>query len=573
MGISGTKVDPAVALVRDGEISCFIEEERLVRVKHANGLYPINSLKYCLDKIDWNVNKIVALGVNWDLNLYGNNFVRDYFLEMNKKYHFDDATREWQDYVIKKYSLPSYRAYHQKNWSKAFGSIDLPPFHIMNHHYVHAAHAFLQSPFDEAICITIDGSGETDCTVLWDCSESKIKPILRIGMPNSLGWYYAAFTEYLGFKAYDGEYKVMGMAAYGKYNHEISTKIDSILHVPVNSTPPVYVLNPYYIHYGEHNWSGRFTDNLPNLLGWPPRLPGESIQEHHMDIAYAVQSQLEKAVMGLVKWGLRITKKRNLCVGGGVGLNVKMNSRLFYLPEVQGFFAQPLCSDSGAAAGSALTAFWHITGQRPKQLLSLSLGKEFKNEEIEKTLNQCGITYSSPKNLLPIVAELLSENKIIGWFQGKMEAGPRSLGYRSILANPQKREIVDIINSKVKMREYWRPLCPSILSDDAELFISEYQSARFMNVSFTAKERMKVLAPAVVHIDGSSRIQVVYENENPLFYQLLKEFKKISGIAILLNTSFNTQGEPIVCNVKDALRTFYSSGIDNLVCGKFLISK
>jgi carbamoyltransferase len=390
-------------------------------------------------------------------------------------------------------------------------------------------------------------------------------------MPHSLGWFYAAFTEYLGFQAYDGEYKVMGLAAYGRPNAELHDKVRMVLCVADDGIE--YRLDPKYIHYGNHTWSDRFTDDLVELFKHPMRLPHEPITDWHQDLAYAVQQSLEDAVCRLAKWGIDKLGVHNICIGGGVGHNVKMNSKLFSLSGVHDLFAQPLCSDGGAALGAALGACWLLSGKRPEPLKCLALGPEEANVTIQRTLDLCLIPYEKADDIAEVVAEELVRGRIVGWFQGRMEAGPRALGQRSILADPRNKAIVDRINGVVKYREYWRPFCPSIPAEDAGKYLKRYTNAPFMNIAFDATEILARDAPAIVHVDGTVRVQLVHQDTLPLFHRVLKAFERKTGVPVLLNTSFNVKGEPIVCKFSDALRTFFASGLDVLAAGDFVIRK
>lgn len=571
VGIFEGHWDPSVAIVRDGVVLACAEEERFIRLKHAPRVYPIEALIYCLDHVGTKPDEVAAIGINWDLPAYTDGRMKSFFADMEKQWPIDSNTCRWQQYVLGYYNRDSARQRHELHWRRTFGNVAMPPLHPMPHHFVHALHAFLQSPFDDALGITVDGSGDRHCTVLWACRGEAIRPIRTICMPHSLGWYYAAFTEYLGFKAYDGEYKVMGLAAYGRPDADLRDKVRRVLHAAEDGVE--YRLDPRYIHYGPHTWSDRFTDYLVELFAHPMRLPGEPLVEWHHDLAYAVQKELEEAVCRLVGWGLRELGVHNVCVGGGVGLNVKMNSVLFSLPGVRDIFVQPLCSDGGAAVGAALGACWQLAGKRPKRLDSLALGPEISDETIRRTLDTCSITYERVDDVVDIIADELAGGSIVGWFQGRMEAGPRALGQRSILADPRRADVRDHINRAVKYREFWRPFCPSLPAEDAGKYLKAFTDAPFMNIAFEALENLTVHAPAVVHVDGTARVQLVHRERVPLFHRLLRAFERRSGIPVLLNTSFNLKGEPIVCTVSDALRTFYSSGLDVLAAGNFIIRK
>jgi carbamoyltransferase len=571
LGIFEGHWNPSVAVVRDGKIIAYAEEERFIRMKHAHKIYPIRALKYCLDQAGVKTEEIEAIGINWDLPAYTNGNIKAFFTEMSEKWILDENTLKWQHDVLSYFNMQKTQQRHESEWRRAFGKITLPPLHPIPHHFVHALHAFFQSPFKDALCITIDGSGDQYCTVLWHCQNEIIRPIRSICMPHSLGWFYAAFTEYIGFQAYDGEYKLMGLAAYGHHNIEMQNKVKKVLSVADDGVE--YRLNPSYIHYGSHSWSDRFTDQLIELFEHPKRLPDEPILDWHQDLAFTVQHELEEAVYRLVEWGIGESKTHNLCIGGGVGLNVKMNSKLFSLNCVHDMFAQPLCDDGGAAAGVALGAYWRITGKRPETLTTLALGPEESDEAIQHVLDVCLIPYIKVDDIAEAVADELVLGRIVGWFQGRMEAGPRALGQRSILADPRDINVRDRVNGAVKFREFWRPFCPSMPYEYAKEYFKNYTNSPFMNVAFDASEKLIKDAPAIVHVDGTARVQLVHQEFHPLFHRLLKTFEHKTGIPVLLNTSFNLKGEPIVCNFSDALRTFFSSGMGVLAAGNFLIKK
>ena len=571
LGIFEGHFDPAVAIVRDGQVIAYAEEERFIRQKHANRVYPRRALEYCLQAAAAGPQDIAAIGLNWNIDAYGDGRLASFFEGMARDWPLDSATQGWQRSMLGNFRREAAEARHRRHWRWLFGDVALPRVLGLPHHFTHALHAFFQSPFDEAVCLTVDGSGDEHCTVLWHCRGEEITPLRSICMPHSLGWCYAAFTEYLGFEAYDGEYKVMGLAAYGRPDAELAGKLAKIIQHHEDGIG--YRIDPAYIHFGPHGWSDRFTDHLPEMLGRAPRRPAEKLEQWHCDLAYAVQRRLEQAVTPLVVWAMKEAGTANLSIGGGVGLNVKMNSALFGLPEVARIFPQPLCSDGGAAAGAALGACWQMTGARPQALTHLALGPEEDDEAIEAVLKQCRIAYQRPADIAAATAKELALGRIVGWFQGRMEAGPRALGQRSILADPRRVEVRDRVNAVVKYREFWRPFCPSILAEAAGRYLKTHDHAPFMIVAFEASAALKVAAPAIVHEDGTVRVQLVDREVLPLYHRLISCFERETGVAALLNTSFNVRGEPIVCTIHDALRTFFASGLEVLAAGPFLVCK
>lgn len=570
LGIFEGHADPAVAIVRDGEIVAYAEEERFTRQKHAWGVYPIQALKFCLEKAGTLLSEASAVGLNWNIPAYTDGRMQSFYDSVDREFPVNDGTKSWQRSLINRFDRDNTDRRHHFEWRRTFGDIPFPKIVSAPHHYVHAFQAAMQSGFDESLCLTIDGSGDEHCTVLWEHRGNSLTPIYQRNIPHSLGWFYAALTEYLGFRAYDGEYKLMGLAAYGRRNEELIEKVNRIVGLnPQN--PQCYCLDPSYIHYGDHTYSQRFTDKLVELFGQSPRISTEDYSPWHEDLAFAVQNQLEEVVCSLVSWGVQKTGISKLTIGGGVGLNVKMNSRLLQLPAISDVWANPLCSDGGAAVGAALVAEHEVTGVHPKKLVRLDYG--YAENDVETVLKQSKVSYRRSDNIAADAAKLLADGKIIGWFQGAMEAGPRALGQRSILADPRDIASRDKVNSIIKFREYWRPFCPSILAERASEYLSEHTHAPFMVIALPATEKLKVDAPAVVHVDGTARVQLVEENILPEYHRLILEFEKLTGVGVLLNTSFNVKGEPVVCTARDALRTFWSTGLDALAIGDFLVDK
>ena len=571
LGIFSGGVDPAVAVVRDGVVLAYSEEERHLRFKHATGIYPMRALKFCLDEAGIGLDEVAAVAMNWNLPAYRDGTMASFFEEVNRQWPVDPQTRAWQAWALGWFNPEAMERYHHRHWRKEFGDIRFPPLHAMPHHYGHAYHATVQSPFDQAVCLTIDGSGDQHTAVLWRKDGERLQPLREILIPNSLGWFYAAITEYLGFDAYDGEYKVMGLAAYGRPDVDLSEKIARVVSAAPDGVE--FRVDPRFIHHGAHTWSGRFTDELVELLGTSPRRPDDELTPWHENLAFAAQSALEHAVARLVLWGVRHTGVHQLCIGGGVGLNVKMNSHLFEHPEIDDVFAQPLCSDSGAAIGAALAACFEQTGARPEPLRTLALGPEDDDAEIERLLRLARLDFERPADICEVIAEELAAGRIVGWVQGRMEAGPRALGQRSILADPRSIDNRDKVNAIIKFREYWRPFCPSMTAESATDYFDAFTDAPFMIMAFRANERLCKEAPAAVHVDGTARVQLVHANVLPHYHRLLKCFERRTGVPVLLNTSFNVKGEPIVCTVRDALRTFWSTGLEVLACGNFVVRK
>jgi len=511
------------------------------------------------------------VGLNWNVEAFTNGAMANFYASVREAYPVDGRTAAWQDGMIRNFNRENVRRRHESQWRQLFGDVRFPPLNDFPHHYVHAFQACLQSPFETSLCLTMDGSGDEHCTVVWLHEGDRITPLREILIPHSLGWLYAAMTEYLGFQAYNGEYKVMGLAAYGRPNRELREKVERIVTPAPDGIE--YRVDPSYIHFGEHTWSARYTDKLVELFGRHPRLAHEEITSWHEDLAYAVQQNLEDSAERLVLWAVGETGVHRLCMSGGCALNIKMNSRLYRRPEIEDIFINPLCSDGGAAVGAALAANHRLDGSRPQPLESLALGWEESDADIEKVLQLTGVDYSRPADICEAAAEELAAGRIGSWFQGRMEAGPRALGQRSILADPRAVENRDRVNAIIKFREYWRPFCPSMLHEAAADYFDDYTEAPFMILSFVANEKLKRDAPAIVHVDGTSRVQLVKREVLPAYHALIAAFARRTGVPVVLNTSFNVKGEPIVCTIHDALRTFWATGLDVLAAGSFLIRK
>ncbi|HLA96446.1 MAG TPA: carbamoyltransferase C-terminal domain-containing protein, partial [Pyrinomonadaceae bacterium] len=543
LGIFEGHADPAVAIVKNGEVVAYAEEERFIRQKHAWGVYPIRSLKFCLDTAGISFSDIEAVGLNWNIDAYTNGRMKAFYERVNDEFPVNPTTKGWQNSLISRFDRSTTEKRHHFEWRRTFGDIQFPPIVSAPHHYVHAFQSAMQSGFEDSLCLSIDGSGDEHCTVLWEHRGTSLKPIYAQTIPHSLGWLYAAFTEYLGFAAYDGEYKLMGLAAYGKADQELIDKVGQIV-LSDPAKPHGYRVDPSYIHYGDHTYSQRYTDKLIELMGRLPRISTDEYEPWHENLAFAVQHHLERVVTTLIDWGIQKTGISKVTIGGGVGLNVKMNSKIFEMPSVSDVWANPLCSDGGAAVGAALAAEFNATGTKPQKLDRLDVG--YVEPDIESILVQSKVSFVRSTNIARDVAAMIASGKIVGWFQGAMEAGPRALGQRSILADPRNADSRDRVNSIIKFREYWRPFCPSILAERAPDYFDHYTEAPFMVTAFKANAKLAADAPAVVHVDGTARVQFVEKSVLPGYHDLISEFEKLTGVGVLLNTSFNVKGEPVV---------------------------
>ncbi len=570
LGVFHSAYDPSAALIIDGEVIAYCEEERILRNKHAYGWFPARSIRYVLQEAKMNLSDVDYIVQAWDVKKYEDGTIQRVYEEINKKYPTTDADISYQQRHISALGPKSQRKRLLQNLRKHFGNITLPEIRFVNHHLAHAVTAFFNSGMDKSLVLTIDGSGEDVTASWWIGRNNKLEPLHEIKIPHSLGWLYSAFTEYLGFEAYDGEYKVMGLAAYGHPNAEIRDKIDKMIWYDGMGG---FESDPMILARGERSYSYYFPDALPEIMGRLPRTETEEIDQWHMDCAYEVQQKLEEIVQKMTQFWVNKTGIKNLCISGGVGLNVKMNGNLFDSGIIDDIFVYPIYSDAGSSIGAALTLQYELCGLKNRKLDNLYLGHSFSDDEIQKVLKKCNLKYSVDNEIEKSVALFLSEGKIVGWFQDRMEGGPRALGARSILADPRFVESRDKVNEIIKYREIWRPFTPSMTEEGAKMYFDHYTHAPFMIMTFRANRKAEEEIPAVVHIDKTSRPQIVNPDRNPRYAKMIEEFKKITGIPVVLNTSYNIKGEPIVCTPQDAIRTFFATGLDVLAIGNCIIEK
>ncbi|MEM2121954.1 MAG: carbamoyltransferase [Candidatus Woesearchaeota archaeon] len=560
LGISCWYHDSAAALLKDGQIIAAALEERFTRKKHDNS-FPKNAINFCLEheglkkeQVDYIVFYEKPLKkFERILDMIVQSFPRSYM-------QFYTSVPVWINERLKLRRILKKMGFK----SKVF---------FVDHHLSHAGAAFLCSPYKTAAIITIDGVGEYSTTRISLGKENKIIPIKEIQFPHSIGLLYSTITSFLGFEVNEGEFKVMGLAPYGKPTYY--EKLKKIIDIKEDGS---FKLNMKYFAYTYSEIM--FSKEFIKLFG-KPRKPGTEITERDKDLAASLQKILEEVLIKISKHAKEITGEENLCMAGGVALNSVANGVLLKEKIFENIFVQPASTDAGSAIGAALYFYnCYLNKQRVYIMRIDYLGPEYNNDQIIKYLQEYNekINYEllDNKKLLKKTAKLLAENKIIGWFQGRMEFGPRALGNRSILANPNKKEMKDILNERVKHRESFRPFAPTVLEEYANDYFeinNKNKKWPFMLFVFSVRKNKQKIIPAVTHVDGTARIQTVSKEENPLYYDLIKEFYKITKIPVVLNTSFNVRGEPIVMSPKDALETFLKTGIDYLVIGNYFISK
>ncbi|REJ75482.1 MAG: carbamoyltransferase [Acidobacteria bacterium] len=549
--------DSAASLIKDGVPIACAEEERFSRRKHHSG-FPFKAIEYCLDHAGITLKDVEHVGHYWKpwiLRHKAMQAVKAAFVSRDMfKARADRGVAQVSDSYLGMFK-------HAKRLREHFGPSDFK-FHFLEHHQTHAASAFFVSPFESAAILTWDGTGEDTTTLFCRGEGNKIEVLKRIKLPHSLGQFYSAVTNYLGFDMFKGdEWKVMGLAAYGKpeyYDFFANKVLTRNGHGDFHFN--IKVLDH---HLAKHY---QFPDEIVEEIG-PARTKSEELTEHHWNIASSAQRVLEDTAIHLTKEIKRMTGEENLCMAGGVAFNSVMNGRIFHETPFKDFYVQPAAGDAGCSLGAALMV-WHQKLGNPRGFVMdhAYYGPEFNGDECRAALDEARLKYETldDKDLLPKLAKLISEGAIVGWFQGRMEWGPRALGSRSFLADPRRADMREILNHKVKLREWFRPLAPSMQEEHGnEVFGVEHHDP-FMITVIEVAEEYKEKIPAVVHVDGTARPQMVSKKTNPRYWNLIEEFRKLTGIPMLLNTSFNCQ-EPIVCTPLDAVNTFNNARFDALV--------
>jgi len=553
LGINYSQMhDSSACIVRDGELLFAVAEERISRLKH-DARFPQLAIQACLDFGKMSAAQVDEVCFGWqtagpvyrhDLKLYASGrWPANYLNVLNSSRHFLSM-------------------WHQEsgaaNFRRAFGPAKAR-MRFVDHHLAHALSAYAYSGFDDSAVVVMDGRGAWEATTIWHGRNGRLDPILTINYPDSIGLFYSEFTAFLGFVRNSDEWKVMGLAPYGQPGIDLSKFID------LGATLP-------RVHSRELVTGTPFANVIP-LLG-PQRVPESELSDHHKNIAFAVQDACENAMMAVVRLALQKTGSRNLCLAGGVALNSKANGKIAASGLVEKCFVQPAASDDGVALGAALVPYLDSNGKLPGKAMRHGYwGPSFDDGAIESALNTYKIKHTKISDPAAAAAQLLSAGKILGWFQGRMEFGPRALGARSILADPRDPEMNAKVNNAVKFREWWRPFAPSFKKEAAPEYLESAYDSPFMILTAQVRPEKRSVIPSVTHVDGSARPQTVEREINPLYYRLIDEFGKITGVPVIMNTSFNLRGEAIVHTPTDAIRTFFSSGMDALVIGNFLVEK
>lgn len=553
IGISCFFHDAACCLLKDGVLVAAAEEERFSRSKHDAGI-PKGAFNYCLEEGGLTIDEVDCVA---------------YYEEPAKKL----ARQLWMmlpGLPSEKKLLARIDPHRPEREIREVLGFD-GRLEYVGHHQAHAASTFYYSGFKEAAILTVDGVGEWDTTSFGRGSGDDLELLETVEFPHSIGLLYSTITGYLGFEVNEGEYKVMGLAPYGKPRH-----VDLIRKLIINQPRGQYLLDLRYFDF--KSFQRMYSEEMVSLFGHPPRQPRTEILDFHKDLARSLQYVLEEILMEKIKYLHEVTKMENLCMAGGVALNCVANGRIKREGPFKRLFVQPAAGDSGGALGAAAIAYKRLANGRAESLSILRhayLGPSFSSEEVTSFVESTGVKALDFRGreaaLVEAVAQRLAASKIVGWFHGRMEFGPRALGGRSILADPRGESMQDRINSIIKQRESFRPFAPAVLEERAAAHFDLDHPSRYMLETCQVKSPIKL--PAITHVDGSARVQTVDEETNPRFARLLRAFERLTNCPILLNTSFNLNYEPIVCTPADAFICFIRSGLDVLVLEDFLIDR
>ncbi|MDE0005062.1 MAG: carbamoyltransferase [Rhodospirillaceae bacterium] len=590
LGLSAYYHDSAAALLRDGEIVAAAQEERFSRLKH-DARFPAHAVQYCLDEAGAELDDLTSIV-----------FYEKPFLKFERllETYIGTAPRGFRSFRIAMPLWIKQKLFQKRMLRKELERLGMREagsrLLFAEHHESHAASAFFPSPFEQAVVVTMDGVGEWATTSVSIGDGNRLKMQKEIHFPHSLGLLYSAFTYYTGFKVNSGEYKVMGLAPYGepKYAQRI---FDNLVDVKADGS---FRIDQSYFDYttGLAMTNGRFAD----LFGGPPRDPESLLTQRDMDLAASVQMVIEEIVGRLTTTAAREAGLRQLCLAGGVALNCVANGKLLRSGAFDDIWVQPAAGDAGGALGAALAA-WHghhgadrVLDNGRDAMRGTYLGPQFDDDDIAARLKRAGAAFSrldTEQATIALAAAALADGQAVGWFQGRMEFGPRALGARSILADPRSPGMQKTLNLKVKYRESFRPFAPSVLREDAtDWFELDTDSPYMLLVADVALDKRILMTdeqqalfginklnvprstiPAVTHVDYSARVQTVHADTNPRYHALLSAFKSLTGCPVLVNTSFNVRGEPIVCTPEDAFRCFMGTELDLLVAGNVIVRK
>lgn len=576
LGLNAYHGDSSACIVVDGKLVAAVEEERFRRIKHWAG-FPFEAIKYCLKEANVEIKDIDHIAVNRNPNA---NLFKKALFTLSKRPSFamvkDRLSNALKIKDIKSvmHDALSVKSEHIK-----------AEIHTIEHHKAHLASSFFVSPYEEATLLSVDGFGDFVSTMTGVGKGNRIDVSDRVTFPHSLGLFYLALTQLLGFPKYGDEYKVMGLAALGK-----PVYLDKMKKI-VKLSSKLFELNlDYFIHHsegvsmtwddGEPKMGPTYSEKMIKEFG-PPRKQEEPITEHYQNIASSLQAMYEEAFFHILNTLYKKTKNPTLCLSGGCAMNSVANGKIFDDTPFKDIYIQSAAGDAGGAIGAAYYVYHQVLGNKRNFVMDSSYwGPKYSEEEIShelrvrsRELGSCKVEKIEDEDeLCRRTAQTIADGKVVGWFQGRMEWGPRALGNRSIVVDPRRHDMKDILNSRIKRREPFRPFAPSILLEAVgEYFEKDYPDP-FMIKVYPIKKVKRDIIPAVTHVDGTGRLQTVRRQDNPLYWKLIKEFEKLTGVPVVLNTSFN-ENEPIVCNPQEALDCFLRTKMDVIVMGDFFITR
>lgn len=554
----------SATLLKNGKVVAGAAEERFNRQKMSRK-FPYGAIHHVLKEDKSSIEDVDYIAVGWNPGIH----LRAY------NYRFSDAARWRSEYL---YQVPNnvVRLLKEKKIDHVEQILqqgkEQRRILYVTHHLAHAANAYYPSPFKEAAILSVDGRGEDESVLFAVGKNNKIHELGTLALPHSLGLVYSAITEFLGFQAHVDEWKVMALASYGARNNSEYKKLKKILTLQDDG---FFEFDLSYFDYHLHDKMSLFAPKMRELFG-EPRRGHEPLTHHHEQVAAALQQITEEVLVHMLKWLHKKTGQKNLVVSGGVFMNSVFNGKITKLTPFKNVFISSCPDDSGISFGAAAYVHHDILGLPRMQPMEHNYwGPEYGDAEIKADIEKYKLKAVRVEHIEVYAAKMLEQGKIVGWFQGKMEFGQRALGNRSILADPRRAEMKDLVNRVIKYREGFRPFAPSVLEEKVQEYFECGKDDRvpFMERVYMIRKNKRKIIPAVTHVDGSGRLQTVSKKTNPRYYKLIQEFEKLTGIPVVLNTSFNLKGEAIVCTPTDAIRTFMSSGLDALVLGNYVLTK
>ena len=562
LGLDINDYNTSAVLVRDGAIVAGAQEERFSREKRTRR-FPVQAMQFCLDSGGLELSDLAAVAVSVNPAIYLENLQP---VQSERARYRGELLYAPLNYLLGMTPGADALDTHVHVREKQLGDLHV---HYVNHHDAHAATAFYPGPFEEAAVLSVDGFGEKETTVFYRARDTEIKRIHRVEFPHSIGCLYAAMTEFLGMQPFRHEWKLMAAAAHGDPSQYLQ-KMRSLIHAGESGE---FELDLSYFNFHQFHRPGYCAPKMAALLG-EPYAPGAEPDERFFNIAAATQCVTGEILFRLLHDLHDMVRCNNLCLSGGVAMNCVLNGRIAGETPFAKVFVPPMPDDSGTSVGAALHVYHNVfNGAARSQMIHNYIGPAFSDDEIETELRRNKLAYRREADPCKTAAQCIADKKLVAWFQGGMEFGDRALGNRSILADPRDPDIPALINARVKDRRPFQPFAPSVLGHKAKEYFMNAAASPFMDKAFLTWSGKASEIPAVLNADGSARVQTVTPEQNELFFKLIESFETITGVPMVLNTSFNLRGEPIVCTPRDALRTFFSSGLDVLFLGPFMIEK